>query len=430
MTPERPNQEDSAQAVPLPSLCVPSNMQPDLVDKLNFSRITEVYGKLQSDPLGGGRPSVILPSVSKRQAVRHIRAVRDNGVDFNYLLNATCLDNQEFTRQGRKRIEAALKFAVDAGANAVTVSIPMLVEIIKALEPSMKVNISTMVGVDSPEMASYFEGLGADRITLSVTSVNRDFERLAEIRKRVGINLQVIANLECLRGCPFSRYHGNLNAHSSQSNHPSGGFVIDYCYLSCSILRLEDPAHFLMAGWIRPEDQHYYAELGIDSLKLVNRAMDSDTIAFIVDRYTAGRHDGNLYDLFSHPTNNLAYQNKKPWDGLKYMFKPARANLLKLARYKDMFRWERPTIDNRALDGFMEHFVKNRCHVDRCGEGCRYCHNVAARVFEMDPEARNNALSTLKEFKSLLVNGKLFQYSWQDLEELRTGRSAPDSDES
>jgi len=396
-------------AGPLP-LCVPSNLQEDLLDLLDLTRVREVYGKLQEDPLGGGRSSLILPRVSRRMAARHIRSFRDRGISFNYLLNATCMDNREFTRQGRRQIEDTLAFALDCGADVVTVSIPFLLELTRALHPGLRVAVSTMTGVDSPEMAAYFQKLGADRITLSVTDVNRDFERLAAIRRQFKGELQVIANLECLRGCPFTRHHGNINSHSSQTGHESGGFVVDVCYLSCSTLRLEDPGHFFKAGWIRPEDQHHYAAVGIDSIKLVSRAMASEQIARIVSAYTAGRYEGNLLDLFSHPTNNLAYRNRSRWSELKYMLKPSRMNLWRLSRYKDVFRWPIPTIDNRSLDGFIDFFVQGKCRPSECEVRCRYCFEVAERTFRMDEVERRKALEQLGRLKRDLLSGDIFRW--------------------
>jgi collagenase-like PrtC family protease len=393
-----------------PPLSVPSNLQPDLLDRLDLSRVGELYGQAKDDPLGGGRSSLIVPNVSLRQARRHIREVRDRGLSFNYLLNTTCLDNLEFTRAGRAMIERAIRFAADSGADRVSVSIPHLLELVKRLAPSLKVSVSTMAGVDSPEMAAQFERLGADRITLSVTDVNRDFRRLREIRARFSGELQILANLECLRGCPYTRYHANLNSHASQAWHPSGGLVVDYCFLSCSMLRLEEPGHLMMAGWIRPEDQHYYAAAGIDSLKLVNRTMTSERIAAIVQAYTRGRHEGNLLDLFSHSTATLAYKEKDLVRALKHLFKPARINVFKLAKYKDLFAWPAPFIDNGSLDGFLDFFVEGRCRPEGCGRQCRYCFDWAAKVVEMDEEVRRPALERLKEFKRLLMSGELFEY--------------------
>lgn len=400
--------EQSGQ--PLPRLCIPTNMQEDLIDRLDFSRVKEVYGKLREDFVGGGRSSLILPKVVPTAAKRHVREIKARGASFNYLLNATCLNNIEFTRSGRRLIEKAVKAVVDLGADSVTVSIPHVMEIVRKVAPHLRIGISTMAGVDSPEMAGYFQTLGADKITLSVTDVNRDFRRLAAIRSRFSGELQVIANLDCLRGCPFTRYHGNLNSHSSQSWHESGGFVIDYCFLSCSILRLKEPANFLAAGWIRPEDQHHYSNVGIDTIKLVSRAMTSQQIALVVDAYTRARYDGNLLDLFSHPTTNVVYSRKDPLAAMKYLFRPGKVNLFKLAKYWDMFHWPRPVIDNRSLDGFIDWFVDGKCQAEQCGVKCRYCFDTAARVFKMDQEERDKALARLEEFKELLIGGGLFRW--------------------
>lgn len=59
------NHDSKEQELPL--LCIPSNLQDDLVDRVDFSRVSEAYGKLKEDPLGGGRSSVVLPSVSGRR---------------------------------------------------------------------------------------------------------------------------------------------------------------------------------------------------------------------------------------------------------------------------------------------------------------------------------------------------------------------------
>ena len=54
------------------SFSVPTNFQPQLIRELAAYPVSEVYGKLQSDAVGGGRLSQLLPSVSwqdlRRQA--------------------------------------------------------------------------------------------------------------------------------------------------------------------------------------------------------------------------------------------------------------------------------------------------------------------------------------------------------------------------
>lgn len=392
------------------ALCIPTNFQSDFVDRINWSKVTEVYGKLASDPLGGGRSSVVLPDVSKKMAVQHIKKIRDKGVSFNYLLNTSCMDNLEFTSTGQRRIRKMLTWLRDIGVDRVTVTIPYLLEIVKDFMPELKISVSTMAGVDQAGRAKFWEHLGADRITLAVTDVNRDFAKLKAIRNATTLELQLIANLDCLRDCPFNRYHANLNSHASQSGHPSGGFVIDYCYISCSIIRLSQPARFFMAGWIRPEDQVYYAKVGVNSLKLVNRAMTTDHIVRVVEAYTAGRYDGNLLDLFSLPGTNLAFTRKDPFRLAKYLLKPMKYNVFRLWQSRNAFDWPTPYVDNAKLENFLDYFVSGKCRIEVCGTSCRYCHEIARRNYRFPEERRLEAVERLKRLKRSLVSGKMFTY--------------------
>ena len=226
---------------PMP-LCIPTNFQADYLDHVDLAGVEQVYGKLDRDPIGGGRAAVILPSVRRQDAIRHIRAIRDRGASFNYLLNASCLGNTEYSASGRRRIDDFIRWVSDAGADTVTVTIPYLLEIVKRQAPHLKIAVSTIALVDTPESADAWARMGADKITLSVTDLNRDFDRIRRIRSRVDLHLQLLANLDCLQGCPYRSYHGNMTSHASQDADPTGGFVVDWCYLSCSADRLREPA--------------------------------------------------------------------------------------------------------------------------------------------------------------------------------------------
>lgn len=392
---------------PMP-LCIPTNFQADYLDHVDLAGVEQVYGKLDRDPIGGGRAAVILPSVRRKDAIRHIRAIRDRGASFNYLLNASCLGNTEYSASGRRRIDDFIRWVSDAGADTVTVTIPYLLEIVKRQAPHLKIAVSTIALVDTPESADAWARMGADKITLSVTDLNRDFDRIRRIRSRVDLHLQLLANLDCLQGCPYRSYHGNMTSHASQDADPTGGFVVDWCYLSCSADRLREPARLLMAGWIRPEDQQHYRAAGIDSLKIVNRAMTSAVIGRVTAAYRAGRHDGNLLDLFSLPETNLAMQRKDLLKLAKTLLKPTRVDLRRLWRHREVFEWPTPYLDNRSLDGFLEHFLAGGCDTAVCGTGCRHCWEFADRAFRMDDEVRSEAIRRLEAALADLADGSMF----------------------
>ena len=61
---------------------VPTDFQDETAQTLDPEVVAEVYGKLSSDFVGGGRPSLMLPQVSKRQLKRHIGLLPEKVVCF------------------------------------------------------------------------------------------------------------------------------------------------------------------------------------------------------------------------------------------------------------------------------------------------------------------------------------------------------------
>ncbi|NLB35076.1 MAG: peptidase U32, partial [Elusimicrobia bacterium] len=219
---------------------IPTDFSDSLLKSIDSEHVGELYGKLPRDFVGGGRPSFILPSVTKKKFIAHVKKCREHGIDFNYLLNSTCIGNRELTRSGSRKLKKLLDMLIKAKVSTVTVSIPYILEYVKRNYPELKVSVSVMAGVDSPEKARYWESLGADRITLpSVCGLYRNFPLLRQIRNAVSCELKLIANLTCLHRCPLWMYHASGHSHASQTGDPSRGFVIDYAYLRCNSLKLE-----------------------------------------------------------------------------------------------------------------------------------------------------------------------------------------------
>lgn len=395
-------------------LVLPSNWQPDLIGRVSGPEAHSVYAALPSAAVGGGRPSALLPPVGRRRARAHIKEAHQAGLGFNYILNAPSLDNQEFSRAGQRRIHKLLDWIDDAGVDAVTVTVPLLLELIKRHHPRLRVGVSTLAGVDSPQCALRWEGLGADSITLSVVGVGRSFRTIEAIRQAVGLELVVIANLSCDHGCPYMHYHGVTEGHASRRGHHMGGHMIDYCRASCLLHKMNDPAAYLRAPWIRPEDQGLYRDLGVDRLKLVNRLMTTEGIGRIVDAYRAGRYEGNLFDLLDfppkqiHATRGLAGKVRLAL----HFARPGQVNPLRLARgahgspEPDDFY-----LDNRALDGFVQRFVEQDCNGRTC-QGCVHCGETAQRLLRISPSAREQVRARNDRLLDGLIGGSLFR--WRD----------------
>ncbi len=387
---------------------IPTNWQDDLIRGLPGSDGSELYGKLPEDVVGGGRASAILPRVSLGQAERHVREAHAHGLQFNYLLNATCIpDGASLERPGSSFLQL-MDWLIDVHVDSVTVSAPSLFKVIRQYAPKLKIYVSVQENINHIDQIRRWDALGADKINLSVVDANRDFRLLKALPGKVKCEIQLIANLRCLMGCHAFHGHANLQAHASQSQHGLRGFLIDYYTLQCHRARLSDPVEYIKSPWIRPEDVPYYAKAGVGWLKFVGREMDSAKIHFIYNAYRQGRHEGNLLELFSGNKKNLFDLKKLPVT-FRYFFKPQHVNVFELLAARAVFQDEGISIDNRKLDGFLEYFWQGKCST-HCGVRCRYCHEVAARAMQVDDDKRKKVLAGTERFINKLVDGRMFNY--------------------
>lgn len=389
-------------------ISVPTNWRDELITAVNTGPVDELYGKLTSDFIGGGRPSYGIPQISKSLAAHHIKETHRAGLRFNYLLNATCLENLEWTRTGQRQIRLLLDWLDAQGVYGVTVAMPYLLELIKKRYPRLKVFISTSARINALDRARYWQDMGADRITLDSVDTNRNFRLIRLIRRAVKCQLQLIANVNCLYNCANRFYHCNAISHASQSMHAKRGFFLDYSYLMCSYQRVKDPVNLIRADWIRPEDLGLYEDMGIERIKLVDRGMPTDILSSIVRAYVARRYDGNLMDLFITPRKTLMRREFGLAHKLRYFFRPAKINFLALYKAKDLF-FDIFYIDNRLLDGFIRHFIDNDCSRSVCGE-CNYCQEVSRKAIKFDTVLQQRLAQAYKQFLENMVSGAVFRY--------------------
>lgn len=405
-------------------LSVATNFDPELVERCRDYPVTELFGKLRTDAVGGGRAPYQLAKVSRRQLAGHVRHCRDAGFAFNYLLNASCLGNREITRKGQQEINRLLDWIGDVGVTAVTVASPFMLQSIKARQPHLKVRISVFGGVDRVRKAQMWEELGADCIVLDSILVNRELETLKQIRKAVSCDLELMANNNCLTGCAMSPMHMNALAHAGQDWHANKGFFIDWCFLKCTEMKMRDPVHYLRSEWIRPEDLQIYEELGYDLFKIAERDLPTEIMMTRIRAYAGRRYDGNLLDLVQAygfqgiRADHNYYRRGLGWL-LRFILRPGLANplrMLPLKRLAELRGMTRPlsgpppvVIDNRALDGFMERFRSASCVGVDCEE-CRWCREFAAKAVKVNDADRAEALSAYEELFASLHGGSMWCY--------------------
>lgn len=408
-------------------LSVATNFEPELVEGLKQYPVAELYGKLPRDVIGGGRAPYQLALISKKRLAAHVAHARANGIEFNYLLNASCLGNREITRQGQREIEALLDWVRGIGAASVTLATPFLLKLVKTRFPGLKVRVSLFAGVDRVRKAQMWEELGADCIVLDSLLVNRELETLRQIRKHVRCELELLANNNCLQSCALSPMHMNAIAHSTQSWHANDGFFIDWCFLKCCQMKVENPLNYIRSEWIRPEDLHVYEELGYERFKIVERDIPTPVMLKRVKAYAERRYDGNLLDLIQPYAFRDAPRDKRYYKqglarlrwAIRYVLRPglvnpARMMLIKrLAEIRNMTRpvdGEPPVyLDNRALDGFIERFRGKGCRDQDC-ETCRWCHRFAEKAVRLDPTHRQRSLDAYREIFAALNGGDMWRY--------------------
>ncbi len=400
-------------------LTIPVNWEDDYFEKIDFSQTEEIYGKLNVGLIGGGRPSLTLPTVKKSKVKEFVTEAHKRNLKFNYLMNGTCFDNLEITKTGYKDIRKTLDWLSEMEVDGISVSLPMVMEIIKKNYPHFSISASVQVRIDSFEKARYWENLGADKINISYVDINKNFDEIKKIKEKTTCKIQTIANLMCMNKCPMVTLHANYNAHASQKNHVNSNFSFDYYLFSCAEKLLSNPVEILKSAFIRPEDIHYYEEAGVDNIKLVERSMTTDALARIVKAYTDRSYDGNMMDLIHGLSKYIIYNNKSHyWKGLKYLLQPSKINLLKAHKLVNQLSTLREQkefnesfdlyIDNKKLDGFMDFFHKGNCNRD-CNE-CKYCDKFAEKAINylVPVEEHEKAMQSLRDTKAMMIKGDLF----------------------
>jgi len=380
-------------------LSVAGNFDPALLEGLKPYPVYEVFGKLTADVFGGGRPSFYLPSVDRKGVEDYVRKTHAAGLEFNYLLNASCMGNMEFTRDGQRALDEILDWLDRIEVDSITVATLHFLRFIKRRYPRFKVRISSHRYTDNPRRVRFWQDNGADCIVISEINIYREFRILEAMRRAAeAVELSLIVNNSCRQDCAIAGTHAECLNHASTL--ASNGYPLDYCSIYCMDFRLREPVNYLRANWIRPEDLHLYEDMGYENFKIVERNTPTQILIERTKAYAERRYDGNLLDLVqnhAYPVEKFGESEKDAYSlrrMLKYFIRPWTVNLLSLDKVVKMGRrasllyarrGPNPVqVDNRALDGFIERFRTQSCQALDCDE-CLYCHGWAERVVKIDP---------------------------------------------
>ena len=386
-------------------LRVGANWDISFLDAVKGTSVDALFGKLPFDIVGGARPGFVLPQVDRNDVKEYIQACHQRGLEFSYLLNAPCLGNLQYSRKGYRQLIDLLGWIDQSGADSVTVGVPYLIDLVKKRFPRLKVKVSTTARVNTVRKALQYEEMGVEEIIID-EHINREFKTLEAIRKAVKCNLELIVNNICLWQCPYNYEHVNHDGHASRE-----GEEEQYCYLQypgylCLYRKLMDPVELLKSPWIRPEDIHHYEGLGYDHFKITERFKRTPLLLEHVKAYEDRRYDGNLLDLFTLPRKGAFTPLH-----LEYFIKPEHVNIMKVSELGKVFDLEVREliqIDNRRLDGFIEHFKNKDCNQTSCSQ-CRYCENLFGRVAVVNSQEVKRAAQRVRDFSEKLLSGEIFE---------------------
>ncbi len=362
-------------------LRVGANWEIAFLDAVKGTSVDAVFGKLPFDIVGGARPGFLLPQIKRKDVETYIKACHDRGLEFSYLLNAHCLGNLQYSKKGYGQLIELLEWIDQARADAVTIGIPYLVDLVRKRFPHLKIKISTTARVNTVRKALQYEDMGVEEIIID-EHINREFKTLEAIRKAVKCNLELIVNNICLWQCPYNFEHVNHDGHASRE-----GEEDQYCYLQypgylCLYRKLTDPVELLKSPWIRPEDISHYEAIGYDCFKITERFKRTPLLL----------ENGRAYDL-------------------KYFIQPEHVNIMKISELEKVFDLEvRELIqlDNKKLDGFIEHFKERDCNQISCSS-CRYCETFFEKVAVVKTEEVAQAAQKVRNFSEKLLSGEIFE---------------------
>lgn len=334
---------------------VPADFKKETIDKYfelnnNYknAKVLETYGNITIDNImESGRVLGQLPKIDLLDLKEYISYSEERNIGFNYTLNATTLQNKEFSEEGIAEIKELLSKLYSIGVKSITVALPSLIEIIKSTNYDFKIKVSTLCQITNANKALMYKEMGMERIVTD-ESITRDFKALESIANAFGEKVEIIVNPICLKDCIYRPFH--YNQISNDSIRRTGRMGTDYFEHRCVLQRNRDISNLLKICWVRPEDIDFYTSIGVNYFKLQGRhlVLKGDVVK-VVKAYFDKSFDGDLMDLI-----NMFYS----------------INNFKVY------------LDNKKLEGFIKPFYENKKFCVKDCYSCNYCSNFAKKVID------------------------------------------------
>lgn len=387
-------------------LSVATNFDDQLIDQIKKYPIYEVYGKLPEDIIGGGRATNYLNSLDIQRFENHVAKVREAGIHFNYLLNSACLSNLNQDGLWVVQVIAFLKYLKTIGVDALTITNPYLVELVKRyFSKDFVIRVSSFACIDTYEKAKFWDELGVDIICVDFCKVNRNFKVLQYMVKHLKCKLEMLCTNSCLKDCPMIHTHVNDIAHASNSRDEHHLYE-DWGLNFCQQYQLEYLHEYIKSPWIRPEDLHYYEEIGIEHFKITERDFPTEWLVRRVEAYCNRCYRGNLLDLIQGSgvtCNDQVKLSRKSIFHSRYEILKEIQKVRGIGCRREVSR--HIMIHTRLIPtNFLEFFVQGKCS-GRCDECC-YCKKISDKVISVNHEVRDYLLFLYQKFNEVKFESK------------------------
>lgn len=337
------------------------NKVKDLNDQYSKNRISEFYGSERRMAFLTARPSFRLPEISKDHLEEFVKQTRDIGVIFNYTCNTIFPGSKSFLMSKKDEIKDFVNYLWNIGVEQLTVSNPILMDLIREANDQIGLEVSTIMHIDAITQIKYLKEMYDINKVCGNLIKNRHIEflkREAKYCNNNGINLELMVNEFCGVGgedytthCVYrdSCYLYHATNESKEDANSLNGYPMNYCISS----RKTHPINWMRTRFIRPEDIPKYEALGINHYKITGRTGTTNYLEELAKAYLSENWEGNLLSLWKPLETIYSEQNE--------------------------FDFVQPAdIPNKKLNGFIDHWFDNPnfdCSLEVCGETCRHCHD-------------------------------------------------------
>lgn len=277
---------------------VPYNHDTKLLDKLveefpdKKALIYEVYFPIPSQVAYSGRV-IDQNDDYLLEVIELIKNAKKHNVISNILLNAGCMAENILNPESIEGIVDYLKDLHDKhGLDMVTVSDFYIGKVIKERIPTLKMECSSVVYVDSVNKAQYWADIDCNVIVIP-HDFNKDMGLLRRLRENLpGTEFKLMVNHHCYNYCPMFFSHNNIEGHGD------AGMV--YSKL-CKETHNDQPWKMYSTGYVPPKNLVDYDEV-IDVYKILDRAEPTERIKA---RFGSYAHDEKYSQRIERMNNKI-----------------------------------------------------------------------------------------------------------------------------